>query len=249
MENNVTKLPRADSPRPVVALVAHDRRKDEMVEWATYNRERLSKCTIFRHPNDWADAAVGPGHAIQLMLSGPMAADAQLGTLIAEGRIDAVFFFWDPLTPQPHDVDVKALLRLAVLYDVSIACNRSSADHIIQLAAVTKPEKYRQDRGPSFVPGRSSRGQAGQLARPGGNEGTDFPPGWASGSLSRSISSMQGSPRLVATSAQNWRGESPSARSESGAHWRPARWTGRACLQRASRPPLRSHARRGSESP
>ena len=89
---------------------------------------------------------------IQLMLSGPMGGDAQLGTLIAEGRIDAVFFFWDPLTPQPHDVDVKALLRLAVLYDVSIACNRSSADHIISSPLFTVPEKYRKDRGPNYAP-------------------------------------------------------------------------------------------------
>jgi len=66
-----------------------------------------------------------------------------------------VFFFWDPLTPQPHDVDVKALLRLAVLYDVSIACNRSSADHIISSALFIQPQKYREDRGkpgPDYVP-------------------------------------------------------------------------------------------------
>ena len=83
-----------------------------------------------------------------------MGGDAQLGSMIAEGRIDAVFFFWDPLTPQPHDVDVKALLRLAVLYDVAIACNRSSADHIISSPLFAMPEKYRQDRGPGEVPGR-----------------------------------------------------------------------------------------------
>ena len=152
MENNVTKLPRADSPRPVVALVAHDRRKDEMVEWATFNRGTLSKCTIFATRTTGLTLQSALDTHIQLMLSGPMGGDAQLGTLIAEGRIDAVFFFWDPLTPQPHDVDVKALLRLAVLYDVSIACNRSSADHIISSPLFTKPEKYRQDRGPSFVP-------------------------------------------------------------------------------------------------
>ncbi len=121
MENNVTKLPRADSPRPVVALVAHDRRKDEMVEWATYNRGTLSKCTIFATRTTGLTLQSALDTPIQLMLSG-------------------------------HDVDVKALLRLAVLYDVSIACNRSSADHIISSPLFTKPEKYRQDRGPSFVP-------------------------------------------------------------------------------------------------
>ena len=152
MENNVTKLPNADSPRPVVALVARDRRKDEMVEWATFNRGTLSRCSIFATRTTGLTLKSALDTPIQLMLSSPMGGDAQLGTLIAEGRIDAVFFFWDPLTPQPHDVDVKALLRLAVLYDVSIACNRSSADHIISSPLFNKPEKYRQDRGPSFVP-------------------------------------------------------------------------------------------------
>jgi len=153
MENNVTRLPKADSPRPIVALVAHDRRKEEMVEWATFNRGTLSRCTIYATRTTGLTLQAELDTPIQLMLSGPMGGDAQLGTLIAEGRIDAVFFFWDPLTPQPHDVDVKALLRLAVLYDVPIACNRSSADHMISSPLFVMPEKYRKDRGPpSFVP-------------------------------------------------------------------------------------------------
>jgi methylglyoxal synthase len=84
-----------------------------------------------------------------------MGGDAQLGAHIAEGRIDVVIFFWDPLTPQPHDVDVKALLRLAVLHDVPIACNRSSADYLISSPLFGIPEKYREDRsrgGPDFAP-------------------------------------------------------------------------------------------------
>src|ERR1700682_1574374 len=152
MENNVTRLLRSDTPRPVVALVAHDRRKDEMGEWATFNRGPLSKCTIYATRTTGLTLQSALETPIQLMLSGPMGGDAQLGSLIAEGRIDAVFFFWDPLTPQPHDVDVKALLRLAVLYDVSIACNRSSADHIISSPLFTMPEQYRQDRGPNLGP-------------------------------------------------------------------------------------------------
>src|SRR6202165_4536167 len=155
MENNVTRLLRSDTPRPVVALVAHDRRKDEMVEWATFNRGTLSKCTIYATRTTGLTLQSALETPIQLMLSGPMGGDAQLGSLIAEGRIDAVFFFWDPLTPQPHDVDVKALLRLAVLYDVPIACNRSSADYIISSELFGMPEKYRQDRlqaGPNYAP-------------------------------------------------------------------------------------------------
>ena len=152
MEHNVTRLPHAETARPIVALVAHDRRKDEMVEWATFNRGTLSRCTIYATRTTGLTLQSALETPIHLMLSGPMGGDAQLGSLIAEGRIDAVFFFWDPLTPQPHDVDVKALLRLAVLYDVAIACNRSSADHIISSPLFTVPEKYRLDRGPNYAP-------------------------------------------------------------------------------------------------
>jgi methylglyoxal synthase len=151
MESNVTRLPQTEIHRPVVALVAHDRRKEEMVEWATFNRGTLSRCTIYATRTTGRTLQSSLETPIQLLLSGPMGGDAQLGSLIAEGRIDAVFFFWDPLTPQPHDVDVKALLRLAVLYDVPIACNRSSADHMISSPLFEMPEKYRQDRGPIFV--------------------------------------------------------------------------------------------------
>ena len=152
MENTVTRVAKVDSPRPIVALVAHDRRKDEMVEWATFNRGTLSRCTIYATRTTGVTLQSALDAPIHLMLSGPMGGDAQLGGLIAEGRVDAVFFFWDPLTPQPHDVDVKALLRLAVLYDVPIACNRSSADHIISSPLFVMPEKYRQDRGPGYEP-------------------------------------------------------------------------------------------------
>lgn len=152
MDGKVTHLPKPGAPRPVVALVAHDRRKDEMVEWVVFNKGTLSRCSIYATRTTGLTLQSELDTPIQLMLSGPLGGDAQLGTLIAEGRVDAVFFFWDPLMPQPHDVDVKALLRLAVLYDVPIACNRSSADHIISSPLFIKPEKYRQDRGPSFVP-------------------------------------------------------------------------------------------------
>ena len=152
MTENVTRLPKLDTPRPIVALVAHDRRKDEMVEWATFNGGTLSRCTIYATRTTGLTLQTALETPIQLMLSGPMGGDAQLGSMIAEGRIDAVFFFWDPLTPQPHDVDVKALLRLAVLYDVPIACNRSSADHMISSPLFATPVKYRQDRGPHFAP-------------------------------------------------------------------------------------------------
>src|SRR5437868_15029142 len=156
MTRNVTQLPRSETARPVVALVAHDRRKDEMVEWALYNRGTLSRCSLYATRTTGATLREAMDADVHLLLSGPLGGDAQLGSLIAEGRIDAVFFFWDPLTPHPHDVDVKALLRLAVLYDVAIACNRSSADHIISSPLFTVPEQYRKDRGqpsgPNYAP-------------------------------------------------------------------------------------------------
>jgi methylglyoxal synthase len=147
MSGSITHLPHPDAQRPVVALVAHDRRKDEMVEWAVFNRGTLSRTSIFATRTTGRTLETALERPIHLLLSGPLGGDAQLGSLIAEGRIDAVFFFWDPLTPQPHDVDVKALLRLAVLYDVPIACNRSSADYMISSPLFTRPEEYRRERG------------------------------------------------------------------------------------------------------
>jgi methylglyoxal synthase len=121
----------ADEARPRVALIAHDSRKDEMAEWTAFNRGTLAKCELFATATTGRSVAEKLDLPITMLLSGPLGGDAQVGALIAERKIDVVIFFWDPLTPQPHDVDVKALLRLAVLYDVPIACNRRSADMLI----------------------------------------------------------------------------------------------------------------------
>ena len=121
----------ADEPRPRVALIAHDARKEEMAQWVEFNRGTLARCTIFATATTGAVVEERLGVPIHKLMSGPWGGDAQVGALIAERRIDVVFFFWDPLSPQPHDVDVKALLRLAVLYDTPIACNRRSGDLLI----------------------------------------------------------------------------------------------------------------------
>jgi len=120
-----------DDKRLRVVLIAHDARKDEMSEWAAYNRGTLAGCDIYATATTGAHVAQKLDLPITMLLSGPLGGDAQVGALISEQRVDVVFFFWDPLTPQPHDVDVKASLRLAVLYDVPIACNRRSADLLI----------------------------------------------------------------------------------------------------------------------
>lgn len=96
-----------------------------------HNRETLAGCMLFGTTTTGKRVADLTGLSVELLLSGPQGGDAQVGAMIAEGRLDAVIFFWDPLTTQPHDVDVKALLRLAVLHNVPIACNRSSADFLI----------------------------------------------------------------------------------------------------------------------
>src|SRR5664279_3949136 len=127
----------------VVALVAHDNRKRDLIEWVAWNHAILAEhqlvCTgttgrlveeALAQKSAEAEEPI-PTPAIHKLKSGPLGGDQQLGALIAEGKIDVVIFFWDPMQPQPHDVDVKALLRIAVVYNIPIACTRSTADFLI----------------------------------------------------------------------------------------------------------------------
>lgn len=120
-----------------VALVAHDNRKADLTEWVDYNANKLAKhhliCTGTTGKmveETLANSNQSP-QSLKKLLSGPLGGDQQLGALAAEGKIDILIFFWDPMQPQPHDVDVKALLRITVLYNVPTACNRSTADFLI----------------------------------------------------------------------------------------------------------------------
>jgi methylglyoxal synthase len=113
-----------------MALVAHDGRKRDLAEWVGHNKEKLEDFTIY------ATGTTGKLlseylNKVHRLKSGPLGGDQQLGALIAEGEIDYMIFFWDPMTSQPHDVDVKALLRMTVLYNIPTACNRSTADLLI----------------------------------------------------------------------------------------------------------------------
>lgn len=125
--------------KKTIALVAHDNMKPDLVEWADWNKELLLKhslvCTGTTGKMVVATLEKQEGRQtaadVRLLKSGPLGGDQQLGAMIAEGKIDALIFFWDPMEAQPHDVDVKALLRLATLYNVPTAVNRSSADFII----------------------------------------------------------------------------------------------------------------------
>jgi methylglyoxal synthase len=129
MTMNTTFRPESIAPR--VVLIAHDTCKDELTEWATYNRGTLERCELFATGTTGQRLFEATDLRIERLLSGPAGGDAQVGAMLAEGRLDYVIFFWDPLTSQPHDVDVKALLRLAVLYNVPTACNRATADFLI----------------------------------------------------------------------------------------------------------------------
>jgi methylglyoxal synthase len=128
--------------RKNVALVAHDNRKKDLVEWVEWNSAILAghKLTCTGTTGAHVEKALRSkiaaknmpeGFEILKLRSGPLGGDQQLGAMIAEGKIDVVIFFWDPMEPHPHDVDVKALLRIAVLYNIPMACNRSSADFLI----------------------------------------------------------------------------------------------------------------------
>jgi methylglyoxal synthase len=125
--NVVHLMPR----RKRIALIAHDNCKAEILEWARFNVETLAAHELYATGTTGALLAHELGLSVVRFFSGPLGGDQQVGAAIAEGRIDFLVFFWDPLEPQPHDVDVKALLRIAVVCNVPTACNRATADFIL----------------------------------------------------------------------------------------------------------------------
>jgi methylglyoxal synthase len=125
--------------RKRIALIAHDNRKLDLLDWAAFNRGTLAGHELFGTGTTGGLIASELGLEVHRFLSGPMGGDQQVGAGIAEGRLDIVVFFWDPLEPQRHDVDVKALLRIAVVHDVPIACNRSTADFILSSPLLRAP--------------------------------------------------------------------------------------------------------------
>lgn len=133
--------------RKTIALIAHDNRKANLVEWARFNRETLAAHRLCATGTTGAILAHELDLDVRRFRSGPLGGDQQIGAKIAEGEIHFVVFFWDPLEPQPHDVDVKALLRIAVVCNVPMACNRASADFMISSPLLSVAYSQRDSAG------------------------------------------------------------------------------------------------------
>lgn len=144
------------SDRPIatarrrLALVAHDHKKPDLLDWARFNRHVLAQHELIATGTTGRLVSTELDLDVRCLRSGPLGGDQQLGALITEGRVDLLLFFWDPLEPQPHDPDVKALLRIAVVWNTPIACNRATADYLISsplLGAMYEPAVPRYPAG------------------------------------------------------------------------------------------------------
>jgi methylglyoxal synthase len=134
--------------RKRIGLVAHDNKKQDLVEWARYNRPLLAEHDLIATGTTGALLERELKLGVERLQSGPLGGDLQMGSMIADGQIDLLVFFWDPLEPQPHDPDVKALLRIAVVWNIPAACNRATADFMISSPLMTGPyERQLPDYG------------------------------------------------------------------------------------------------------
>jgi methylglyoxal synthase len=125
-----------------IALVAHDNKKQDLTDWGRYNRDLLAGHTLYATGTTGVLLEDTLDIKVRKLRSGPLGGDQQIGAMIAQGDIDLLVFFWDPLEPQPHDPDVKALLRIAVVWNIPIACNRATADYMVSSPLMSN--SYRQ---------------------------------------------------------------------------------------------------------
>lgn len=129
-----------------IGLIAHDYRKMDLLDWAEYNRSILMQHDLYGTGTTGGLIAEKLKLPVHRFMSGPVGGDLQIGSAISEGKLDILIFFWDPLQAQPHDVDVKALLRIAIVYNIPLACDRASADFLISSKLMEEPyERYLVD--------------------------------------------------------------------------------------------------------
>ncbi|WP_111495846.1 MULTISPECIES: methylglyoxal synthase [Marinobacter] len=128
-----------------VALVAHDNKKADLVAWVARNRDTLENCALLTTGTTGRLLSDQTGLPVERLQSGPLGGDQQIGARIAEGQVDLLIFFWDPLEPMSHDPDIKALLRVATLWNIPIACNESSADFMVSSPCFSQYQRKKPD--------------------------------------------------------------------------------------------------------
>jgi methylglyoxal synthase len=133
--------------RKRVALVAHDNKKNDLLDWARFNRALLTQHDLYATGTTGSILERELGVEIHKLQSGPLGGDQQIGARVAEGLIDVLIFFWDPLESHPHDADVKALLRIATLWNIPVACNRATADFLVSSPLMASAYQRRLDDG------------------------------------------------------------------------------------------------------
>ena len=129
--------------RKKIALIAHDNKKKDLIEWAVYNKAALAKHTLVATGTTGKLVEEALDQPVKKLLSGPLGGDQQIGAMIATGDIDVIFFFFDPMEAQPHDSDVKALLRLAVAWNLPMACDRTTADFLMTSRFMQETYEYK----------------------------------------------------------------------------------------------------------